>query len=148
MGAVKTLHIVGYKNSGKTTLMNRWIRLLTEKGYRVFAIKHHAHDTPLAMPDERKDSFTYLQHGAYASVVAGAKLTQQIIVEELSFQQLQKVAHLHEPDMILIEGYKYEKGDKVVFSRDLREWESLKRIDGIKLVIGVADTYAVPVISS
>ena len=33
MGIMKTLHVVGYKNSGKTTLIARWVRLLKEQRF-------------------------------------------------------------------------------------------------------------------
>lgn len=148
MGSVKALHIVGYKNSGKTTLMNHWIRLLTEKGYRVHAIKHHGHQAPLAMPDERKDSMTYVKSGAHASFVAGASFTQHIINEELTFQQLKALATFQAPDLILVEGYKREVGDKIVLSRSMEDWESLRSVTDIRLVVGVAKSDSYPIIES
>lgn len=148
MGSVKTLHIVGYKNSGKTTLMNHWIRFLTEKGYRVHAIKHHGHKAPLAMPDERKDSMTYVKSGAHASFVAGASFTQHIINEALTFQQLKALAIVQAPDLILVEGYKQEVGDKVVLSRSMEDWESLRHVKGIRLIVGTAESDLIPVITS
>ena len=36
--------ISGYKNSGKTTLIENLIPILTEYGYKVATIKHDAHD--------------------------------------------------------------------------------------------------------
>lgn len=148
MGSVKTLHVVGYKNSGKTTLMNHWIRLLTEKGYRVHAIKHHGHKAPLAMPDERKDSMTYVKSGAHASFVSGGSFTQHIINEALTFQQLKGLAMVQAPDVILVEGYKREVGDKVVLSRNMEDWESLRCVAGIRLVVGVAKSNSIPIIES
>ena len=32
MEVMKTLHVVGFKNSGKTTLIARWVRLLKKEG--------------------------------------------------------------------------------------------------------------------
>ena len=36
--------IVGEKNSGKTTLMEALIRILTGRGFKVASIKHDGHD--------------------------------------------------------------------------------------------------------
>lgn len=37
------LQIVGYQNSGKTTLMEKLIQALTYEGMKVATIKHHGH---------------------------------------------------------------------------------------------------------
>ena len=37
------IQIVGYKNSGKTTLMAHAVSFLKEKGFTVATIKHHGH---------------------------------------------------------------------------------------------------------
>src|SRR5690625_3007946 len=109
LGTVKTLHIVGFKNSGKTTLINRWIQLLKREDLTVSVIKHHGHGATLAMPDERKDSVQYIQSGADASLVAGAGNTQLILNKQLPFSPLKYLASLDKPDVLLIEGYKQEE---------------------------------------
>ncbi|MCP4728353.1 MAG: bifunctional molybdopterin-guanine dinucleotide biosynthesis protein MobB/molybdopterin molybdotransferase MoeA, partial [bacterium] len=48
---IPLIAITGKKNSGKTTVIESLIRLLTEKGWRVGTVKHHHHgdfepDTP------------------------------------------------------------------------------------------------------
>src|SRR5699024_6419891 len=106
MGPVKTLHVVGFKNSGKTTLINRWIRLLKAHDYKVTVLKHHGHGTKLDMPDANKDSMQYLHNGADVSLVAGGGFTQHMINYEASFVQLKELAIWNEPDVILVEGYK------------------------------------------
>ena len=37
------LQIVGFKNSGKTTLMQHTIQFLKSYGYTIATIKHHGH---------------------------------------------------------------------------------------------------------
>lgn len=148
MGSVKTLHIVGYKNSGKTTLINRWVTLLKEKGYRVVVIKHHGHGSKLAMPDEKKDSMTYLRSGAEASLVSGSGFTQHIVQRELTYGELIELATSSKPHIILVEGYKHERGDKVVLVRSTEDWETLQMLDGIQLVVGLEDNSPYQQISS
>lgn len=133
---IKTLHVVGYKNSGKTTLVRRWIELFKKQRLKVAVLKHHGHGAKLAMPDESKDSIQYLLSGADASLVSGGGKTQHILNKELSFSQLKYLASIEEPDIILVEGYKHEIGDKVVLLNKEEDWESLSGIKGVKLVIG------------
>lgn len=139
MEFIKTLHIVGYKNSGKTTLMKHWIAYLKSLNYKVAAIKHHGHGARLAMPDESKDSMQYIHHGADVSLVSGGGHTQQIIQKESSFKELIELAARTKPDVILVEGYKDEIGEKVVLVQEKEEWESLQDLEGIILVIGEVD---------
>ena len=148
MGSVKTLHVVGFKNSGKTTLINRWVRLLKEKGYNVSVVKHHGHGAKLDMPDAKKDSMQYLYNGADVSLVAGGGFTQHMINREASFQELKQLAVWNDPDVVLIEGYKAEEGEKVVLIRNDEDWQELKNIEGIKLVVGLESTCSYPQIES
>lgn len=62
----RPVHIVGRKNSGKTTLICELIRELSAQGYRVGTIKHTSHLHELDTPG--KDS---QQHRAEGAVVAG-----------------------------------------------------------------------------
>ena len=73
---MKTLHIVGFKNSGKTTLIARWVRLLKKEGFTVSVLKHHGHSRPLEMPDPETDSMQFFDSGADVSVVAGGGAVQ------------------------------------------------------------------------
>lgn len=139
MDTVKILHVVGYKNSGKTTLMKNWISYLKESGYKVAAIKHHGHGAKLAMPDEAKDSMQYIAHGADMSLVSGGGYTQQIMQKESSYKELIALARRDEPDIILVEGFKEEQGKKVVLATE-EEWETLQQLDGIVLVVGDVET--------
>lgn len=137
MGHIKTLHVIGFKNSGKTTLVSNWVRLAKEKGLQVAVIKHHGHGAKLAMPDETKDSMQYLLAGADASLVAGAGFTQHMLQNELTYDQLLTLATWQNPDVILIEGYKAEAGEKVVLVRNQDDWDDLQKVDNISLVIGL-----------
>lgn len=134
------LHVVGYKNSGKTTLISNWVKDLKQAGLQVAVIKHHGHGAKLAMPDERKDSMQYLTAGADASIVAGGGYTQHILQQELNFTDLMNLAKEQHPDIVLIEGYKEEDGPKVVLVKEEQDWETLRQISNIELVIGIEKT--------
>jgi len=144
MGSVKILHVVGFKNSGKTTLLTHWIRLAKEQGLKVAVIKHHGHGAKLDMPNEQKDSMQYISSGADTSLVAGGGFTQHILQQQLNYEQLIQLAKWEAPDIILVEGYKDEMGEKVVLVREQDDWEALQLVERIALVVGldkVVDSY-------
>jgi molybdopterin-guanine dinucleotide biosynthesis adapter protein len=61
---LKRVHIVGRKNSGKTTLIIELIEYLKGLGYRVGTVKHTSHRHELDTPG--KDSHRHRQAGAVA----------------------------------------------------------------------------------
>ncbi len=128
MGIMKTLHVVGYKNSGKTTLITRWVRLLKNRGFSVAVLKHHGHGGQPAMPDSTTDTMQFFDNGADVSIVAGGGAVQLLLNEEPEFTELKILATIGKPDILLIEGYKNEQGEKVVLLRDAEDWDVAERI--------------------
>ncbi len=59
---MKRIHIIGRKNSGKTTLVVDLVQHLTSAGYRVGTIKHTHHHHELDTPG--KDSHRHREAGA------------------------------------------------------------------------------------
>ncbi len=143
MGAMKTLHVVGFKNSGKTTLIARWVRLLKEQGLSVSVLKHHGHGGQPVMPDASTDTMQFFESGADVSVVAGGGAVQLVVNEEPGFVELKEMAVIRHPNVLLVEGYKEQQGDKVVLLRNAEDWESLGNLSGILLVVGCPDIVAV-----
>jgi len=136
LGAIKTLHIVGYKNSGKTTLIARWVRLLKKEGISVAVLKHHGHKGPLELPDSNTDAMQFYNNGADVSVVAGGGSVQLYMNEEPGFSRMKEIAMINKPSILLIEGYKEERGDKVVLLRNQEDWTELINLRDIQLIIG------------
>ncbi|WP_203247521.1 molybdopterin-guanine dinucleotide biosynthesis protein B [Sporosarcina beigongshangi] len=142
MDVMKTLHIVGFKNSGKTTLVARWVRLLKEKGLSVAVLKHHGHGGQPAMPDASTDTMQFFDSGADIAVVAGGGAVQLLVNEEPEFAELKETVAMRRPTILLVEGYKEQQGDKVVLLRNAEDWESLQNLSGIQLVIGCPEIVA------
>lgn len=136
MENMKTLHVIGFKNSGKTTLIIRWVRLLKEAGLSVAVLKHHGHHTPLDMPNSKTDTMQFFESGADVSVVAGAGAVQLHMNKEPDFARMKEIATIENPDVLLIEGYKEERGEKVVLLSSPEDWEALQSIEDIQLVVG------------
>ncbi|WP_318614868.1 molybdopterin-guanine dinucleotide biosynthesis protein B [Sporosarcina sp. YIM B06819] len=142
MGAMKTLHVVGFKNSGKTTLVARWVRLVKEQGLKVAVLKHHGHGGQPAMPDASTDTMQFFNGGADVSVVAGGGAVQLLVNEEPGFAELKEMAAMRRPSILLVEGYKEQQGDKVVLVRNAEDWETLRNLSGIQLVVGCPEIVA------
>ncbi|MEK6682466.1 MAG: molybdopterin-guanine dinucleotide biosynthesis protein B, partial [Nitrospirota bacterium] len=59
---IPIVSIVGRSNSGKTTLIEKIIPLLTKKGYRIATVKHCSHG--FEMDKEGKDTWKHKKAGA------------------------------------------------------------------------------------
>lgn len=131
----KILQIVGYQNSGKTTLMEQLIAQATTEGLRVGTIKHHGHGG-IPMNDHSKDSFRHEQAGASVSAVEGAGTLRMSIHQ--SNWQLAEILAIYTSfnmDIILVEGYKNERYSKVVLLRTIEDQVLLEKVSNIICVI-------------
>lgn len=134
MGSMKILQVVGFKNSGKTTLISRWVRLLKAQGKAVAVLKHHGHPAALEKPASHTDGVQYIESGADCSVVAGAGSAQILLNEEPNFTQLMDYMKIKAPDVLLIEGFKNEHEPKVVLLRERVDWDELQKLSKIEIV--------------
>nr|WP_303180595.1 molybdopterin-guanine dinucleotide biosynthesis protein B [Lachnoclostridium phocaeense] len=94
--------IAGYKNSGKTTVMEQVITKLSERGFKVASIKHDGHD--FEIDREGTDSFRHRRAGAYANAIYSAGKFCIVKTEEVTAEKL--CSFFPEADVILIEGLK------------------------------------------
>lgn len=121
----KILQIVGYQNSGKTTVTQQMIRYLTAQGLKVGTIKHHAHGKPAAPP--QKDSTLHEEAGAVIAAVEGNGTLRLAIEQPLwTLTQILQVYEPFELDAIIVEGYKKELHRKVVLLRHIEDFELLQ----------------------
>ncbi|WP_439740815.1 molybdopterin-guanine dinucleotide biosynthesis protein B [Bacillus pseudomycoides] len=127
------LQIVGYQNSGKTTLTEKMIQAFSDEGMKVATIKHHGHGGYPEVP--QKDSERHRRAGAVVSAVEGAGLLSlSSLRDEWSLQEIIRLYEFFEVDLILIEGYKKENYPKVVL---LRRNEDIALLDKMENVIAV-----------
>ncbi|MEH0975525.1 molybdopterin-guanine dinucleotide biosynthesis protein B [Bacillus mobilis] len=132
--APSILQIVGYQNSGKTTLVEKIVHALAEREMKVATIKHHGHG---GFPEvAQKDSERHRKAGAVVSSVEGAGLLSlSSLKEEWSLQEIIRLYEFFEVDTILIEGYKKESYPKVVLLRSAEDVELLHKVENIVAVI-------------
>lgn len=141
------LQIVGYQNSGKTTLTEKLIEAFSYEGMKVATIKHHGHGGYPEVP--QKDSERHRQAGAIVSSVEGAGLLSlSSLRDKWSLQEIIRLYEFFEIDLILIEGYKTENYPKVVLLRSIEDISLLNQVENVMAVItwndaieGLRETY-------
>lgn len=95
--------IVGKSNSGKTTLVEKIIRNLTRRGYKIGSVKH-AHGG-FDMDKEGKDSWRHKKAGAASTLVISPD--NIALVKDDPAPSVEKmVQYLDDNDIILAEGFK------------------------------------------
>src|SRR6478735_4175363 len=70
------LQVVGFQNSGKTTLVEKLIKRAKQFNLCVGSIKHHGHGGPPDSSSELKDSHRHQQAGANVAGVEGGGILQ------------------------------------------------------------------------
>lgn len=130
------LQVVGYKGSGKTTLILNWIEELKNKQMKSAVIKHHGHGGVLEQPHALTDSMRFTTAGAVSSLAYGENMIQLHMHSPSSdVDQLVKMAMFSAPDIIFIEGFKQANYPKVVLVKQVEEWEALRKLSNIVGVI-------------
>lgn len=108
--------IAGYKNSGKTTLLSEIIAYGFQRNDRVAAIKHHGHHEPLKVMHQETDSYRLHESGAFLTGVDSPGRFQLELSHNNPFS-LKELVQLYQhlsPDLIIVEGFKYEDYPKAV----------------------------------
>lgn len=105
--------VTGWKNAGKTGLMERLVTEIVSRGYTVSTVKHAHHSFDVDQPG--RDSFRHRMAGATEVLLASAHrvaLMQELRgAPEPSLTDL--LSRLSPVDLVLIEGYKREPHHKV-----------------------------------
>ena len=109
----KVIGVAGFKNAGKTTLVEKLVRELTRRGYRVSTVKHAHHSFDI--DHEGRDSFRHSKAGA--SEVAVVSRHRWAIIHESRDDAEPPLAEILSKlapcDLVIIEGYKRDGHDKI-----------------------------------
>lgn len=135
------LQLVGYKNSGKTTLLVKIIvHLKKEYGLNIASLKHDSHE--FSLDNEGKDTWRHREAGAQLSLIqspTGLGLTMQQENERPLFQLSQLVQSLGNYDMIIVEGFKKEAYPKIVLIRNQEDFELIEKLQKIEALVFCRD---------
>jgi molybdopterin-guanine dinucleotide biosynthesis protein B len=105
--------IIGWKDSGKTTLVERLIEEFTLRGVCVSAIKHAHHAFDIDHPN--RDSYKFRSAGARRTAIVSRN--RWAMIHELRNEDEppldEIIQHVGQCDLILIEGYKGGEFDKI-----------------------------------
>ncbi len=115
---MKVYGIIGWKNSGKTSLMERLVACITAKGLTVSTVKHVHHDVDLDQPG--KDTFRHRTAGAREVILASAQRFALMHEHRGPEPGLADILRRLAPvDLVLVEGYKRDAHPKIeVFRRE------------------------------
>ncbi|QUJ75576.1 molybdopterin-guanine dinucleotide biosynthesis protein B [Sulfitobacter albidus] len=110
---MKLYGVVGWKNAGKTGLMERLVTEITGRGITVSTVKHAHHRFDVDHPG--KDSFRHRTAGASEVLLASA--SRVAVMQELRGAPEPPLAdllrRLTPVDLVLIEGYKRDAHPKI-----------------------------------
>lgn len=111
-GKIPVVSVVGRSNTGKTTLIEKMIRELTVRDYRVATIKHNLHGFEIDHPG--KDSWRHRAAGARLTVLASPKKVALIrdVDRDYTIDEIRS-RYVEDADIIIVEGYKENDFPKI-----------------------------------
>ncbi len=135
---IPVVSIIGKSKSGKTTLIEKLIPILRQKGYRVGTVKHHAH-AGFEIDQPGKDTWRHAQAGSQHVVIAAPdKIASYRLTEaELSLDEV--LDEFRDVDIVLIEGYKQAGKPAIEIVRAERSTESISSPEKLLAVMTDAD---------
>jgi len=105
--------VIGWKNAGKTTLVERLVAEICGRGFTVSTVKHTHHMVDVDRPG--KDSHRHRAAGAGQVILASsarwALMTELRGAPESALESL--IARLDPCDLVIVEGYKRDGHPKV-----------------------------------
>ncbi len=126
---MKTIAVIGWKNSGKTTLVANLTNYYSNKGIKVGVVKHAHHNFDI--DHEGTDSYKIRKSGAHKTTIVSDKRLAHVIEEINLDEDISKIISMHKDCEILIfEGFKrntelkkievsFKKNDKSELNEEL-----------------------------
>ena len=140
---MKVFGVTGWKNSGKTGLMERLVAEFSARGFSVSTIKHAHHRFDVDHPG--KDSFRHREAGAKEVLLASrnrfALMHELRDDAEPTLEQL--LAKLMPVDLVLIEGYKRDRHPKIEAHRKETRQDLIAPTDDTIRAVASNDTLSI-----
>jgi len=132
---MKIVGIVGWKNSGKTTIAAKIINKLRSRNFSVASIKHAHHEFDVDY--ENTDSFKHRVAGSSQVIVSSSKRWVKISelndTKEKTLNEL--ISQLSETDIVIVEGFKNEDHPKIEIINNDNDNYLFKKVKNIKAII-------------
>lgn len=131
----KVIGVAGFKNAGKTTLVEKLVAELTRRGFRISTVKHAHHSFDI--DHEGRDSFRHRKAGATEVAVVSAQ--RWAIIHELRERPEPSLdailAKMAPADLVIIEGYKRDSHPKIEVRNLALDHPELARSDPTVIAI-------------
>lgn len=139
----RLIAIIGYSDSGKTTLIENLVPELKRRGYRIGTVKH-AHHSP-KFDKTGKDSWRHFDAGAETAMIYGETLLAMVkhrrpsqAASSSDLQDLMK--YFDDVDLVIAEGFKSGEFPKIEVYRAGDEAPPLCRsLESVVAVVTDAD---------
>ena len=113
MKNIPVFSVVAFSGTGKTTLIEKLVRELKQRGLRVAVVKHDAHE--FEIDREGKDSWRFTKAGADVTAIVSA--TKAAIMENRAVTIEALLEKITDVDIIITEGYKAGPWPKIAVMR-------------------------------
>jgi len=133
--APKLLAVVGYSNSGKTTVVEFLISRLSQRGWKIGSAKH-IHHKGFSIDHEGKDTWRHTRAGA--KITAGVAEREWVLImrDKGAPESLNEVLELfkgQDLDLIVLEGFfslvsKQPGGLKIATAKELSDLQPLVKL--------------------
>ncbi len=120
---MKIFGIVGWKNTGKTGLMERLVSEVSSRGISVSTVKHAHHR--FDVDHKGKDSYRHREAGAREVLLSSRTrwALMHEVREEAEPTLDELLAHLAPVDLVLVEGYKRNAHAKNASGGDYQKYK-------------------------
>ncbi len=126
---MKIIGVVGWKNTGKTTLIEKLIMEFNKRNLSVSTIKHSHHN--FSVDRQGTDSYRHFRAGANETILASdkkwTKFSRQVSDCENSFNYL--IKQISPVDIVLVEGFKSSGHRKIEVVNRIIERKPLYKSD-------------------
>lgn len=134
---LKVLQVVGFKNSGKTTFIEKMVSAVRKSDRSVAVVKHHGHGS-LEMHDQYKDTGKFRDNGAEVTGVLAGGSFEMIWNRKDKEWKLDEILALYQAmqlELVFIEGFKTAGLKKIALVRDFEAFEKLQPLVNLFAVI-------------
>lgn len=134
MGNVPVVCVVAARSgTGKTTFLEKLIKEMARRGYRVGAVKSDSHGFEMDVPG--KDTWKFSQAGATATAIIGPDKYALIHKTDHRKDLDEVVSMIEDVDIILVEGYKMSTRPRLEVVRREKGTEIISPVEYLIAVV-------------